>query len=96
MVEGADILGQSQLAGNPPLPSWGIPNAQFPGVTMLDWNTGLGNARYWVLKLLIDHFALGDRLMFTTTTTTPTSKDSDGGVVVGEQTGTRMTLSATF
>jgi hypothetical protein len=65
VLDGADILGFSQFAGNPPLPRWGIPNAQFPGVSMIDWNTGTGNARYWCLKLLIDHFAPGDHLVST-------------------------------
>jgi hypothetical protein len=25
-------------------------------VSLLDWRTGFGNARYWVLKLLLEHF----------------------------------------
>jgi hypothetical protein len=29
---------------------------------MLDWKTGEPNARYWVLKLLLDNFRRGDRL----------------------------------
>ena len=62
VLDGVDILGFSQFAGNPPLPHWGIPNQQFPGVSMIDWNTGLGNARYWCLKLLIEHFTPGDPL----------------------------------
>ena len=44
---GIEILGESQLVGYP---------SQFPSVTMLDWNTGQPNARYWVLKLLREHF----------------------------------------
>lgn len=44
---GIDILGESQLVGFP---------GQFPSVTMIDWNTGQPNARYWVLKLLRDNF----------------------------------------
>lgn len=44
---GIDVLGESQLVGFP---------GQFPSVTMLDWNTGQPNARYWVLKLLRDNF----------------------------------------
>jgi len=56
-LEGIDILGQSQLVGYP---------TQFPSVTELDWNTGKPTARYWVLKILIDNFHLGDQLIETT------------------------------
>lgn len=45
--QGIDVLGESQLVGFP---------GQFPSVTMLDWETGKPNARYWVLKLLNDNF----------------------------------------
>ena len=30
---------------------------------MVDWNTGQPNARFWVLKLLHDHFGPGDKLV---------------------------------
>lgn len=53
---GVDVVGQSALAQYPD---------QFPSVSMLDWETGRPNARYWVLKMLIDHFGPGDRLMQT-------------------------------
>ncbi len=43
-----DVLGESQLVGFP---------GQFPSVTMLDWETGKPNARYWILKMLIDNFS---------------------------------------
>lgn len=55
---GIDIIGQSQLVGYP---------GQFPDVSMMNWENGRPNARYWVLKLLIDHFAPGDSLVETTT-----------------------------
>ena len=61
--EGVGILGSSQLAGSPEIPEWGIPLPQYPSVSLLDWNTGYGNARYWVLKLLIEEFAPGDKLL---------------------------------
>ena len=54
--QGIDILGASQLVGYP---------TQFPSVTMLDWNTGLPNARYWVLKLLRDNLQPGDKIVET-------------------------------
>jgi hypothetical protein len=53
---GIDAAGESQLVGYP---------SQFPSVTMLDWNTGQPNARYWVLKLLRDNFGPGDKLVET-------------------------------
>ena len=32
---------------------------------MLDWNTAQPNARYWALKLIIDNFRPGDKLVET-------------------------------
>ena len=53
---GIDVVGESQMVGYP---------SQFPGVSMVDWNTGQPNARYWVLKLLHDNFGPGDKLTDT-------------------------------
>jgi len=53
---GIEGVGESALAQ---LPTF------FPSVTMLDWNTGQPNARYWVLKVLHDNFGPGDRLAET-------------------------------
>jgi len=53
---GIDVAGESQMVGYP---------SQFPGVSVVDWNTGQPNARYWVLKLLHDNFGPGDRLVET-------------------------------
>ena len=50
MRMGIDIVGESQLVGYP---------TQFPSVSMVDWTTGSPNARFWVLKLIHDHFAPG-------------------------------------
>ena len=33
---------------------------------MLNWTTGAGTARYWTLKLLIDHMTVGDAIVNTT------------------------------
>jgi hypothetical protein len=38
---------------------------QFASTTLLDWDTGRPNARYWVLKLLRDNFLPGDKLVET-------------------------------
>jgi hypothetical protein len=51
---GIDVAGESQLVGYP---------TQFPSVSMVDWNNGKPNARYWVLKLLRDNFAPGDKIV---------------------------------
>ena len=53
---GVDVIGESQLVGYP---------SQFPSVSMVDYNNGKPNARCWVLKLLIDNFHPGDRLVTT-------------------------------
>jgi hypothetical protein len=51
-----DVIGESQLVGYP---------TQFPSVSMIDWNTGKPNARYWALKLLRENFHAGDKLVET-------------------------------
>ena len=54
--EGVDVVGESQLVGYP---------SQFPSVSMINYNTGKPNARYWVLKLLKDNFHPGDKMVET-------------------------------
>ena len=53
---GIDVIGESQLVGYP---------SQFPSVSMMNWETGKPNARYWVLKLIKDNFHPGDKLVET-------------------------------
>ena len=53
---GVEVAGESQLVGYP---------TQFPSVSMVDWDTGQPNARFWVLKLLRDNFGPGDKLVET-------------------------------
>jgi hypothetical protein len=55
---GIDALGESQLVGFP---------TQFPDVSMIDWNNGKPNARYWVVKLIRDNLAPGNLLCDTRT-----------------------------
>lgn len=55
-VAGIEAVGESQLVGYP---------TQYPSVSMMDWTNGKPNSRFWVLKLLIDEFALGDKLVET-------------------------------
>ena len=53
---GIEIVGESQMVGYP---------KQWPSVSMVDWNTGQPNARFWVLKLLHSNFGPGDKLVRT-------------------------------
>ena len=53
---GIDVAGESQLVGYP---------TQYPSVSMMNYKTGDPNARFWVLKLLKDHFGPGDKLVET-------------------------------
>lgn len=64
-VKGVDIVGSSQFCGCPAIPSWDIPNRQYPGVSMTNWTTGDGNPRYWALKLILKYFGPGDQIMET-------------------------------
>lgn len=53
---GVEVAGESQLVGYP---------TQFPSVSMVDWETGQPNARFWVLKMLRDNFGPGDKMVET-------------------------------
>jgi hypothetical protein len=53
---GIEVVGESQLVGYP---------SQFPDVSMINWENGKPNARYWVLKLLKENFGPGDKLVQT-------------------------------
>jgi hypothetical protein len=54
--QGVDVVGESQLVGYP---------SQFPSVSMINYNNGKPNARYWVLKIIKDNFHAGDKLVET-------------------------------
>jgi hypothetical protein len=62
---GVDVIGESQLVGYP---------SQFPSVSMVDYNNGKPNARSWVLKMILENFHPGDKLV----TTVPPSGDDEG------------------
>ena len=47
---GVDIVGAAELIDYP---------GQFAATTLVDWETGKPNARYWVVKLLHDNFGPG-------------------------------------
>ncbi|PRY01638.1 hypothetical protein [Allonocardiopsis opalescens] len=54
---GVHLVGIAEFMGSP---------GEIPGVSLVDWETGAPNARYWAAKLLIDHFGRGDTLVPTT------------------------------
>lgn len=53
---GIDIVAIAELIDYP---------GQLAGTTIVDWNTGNPNARYWGMKLLRDNFGPGDNLIRT-------------------------------
>ena len=53
---GIEMVGESALMQTPDF---------YPSVTMMDWETGRPNARYWALKLLRENFGPGDKLVLT-------------------------------
>lgn len=57
---GIDVAGESQLVGYP---------TQFPSVSMVDWESGKPNARFWVLRLLKNNFEPGDKIVETSFST---------------------------
>ena len=51
---GIEVAGESQMVGFP---------TQWPSVSMVNWDTGQPNARFWVLQLLRTNFNRGDKLV---------------------------------
>jgi hypothetical protein len=51
-----DVAGESGIPCGPGL---------WPSIAMLDWDTAQPNPRYWVLKLILDHFRPGDKIVET-------------------------------
>jgi hypothetical protein len=54
---GVDMMHGAELIDYP---------GQTASATLIDWDTGKPNARYWVLKLLRDQFGPGDRIIAPT------------------------------
>jgi hypothetical protein len=67
---GVDVIGESQLVGYP---------SQYPSVSMIDYTNGKPNARYWVLKMLVDNFHPGDVMKAT-----DQPRISGGGLVLAQ------------
>jgi hypothetical protein len=61
-----DVLGGAELIDYP---------TQNPSLTLVDWDSGKPNTRYWVVKLLRDNFGPGDQIVKTTfgATSVPTN-----------------------
>ncbi len=59
-AQGIQITGESQLIGYP---------SQFPSVSMVNWQTGVPNARFRVLELLRHNFGPGDRITASSVST---------------------------
>ena len=70
-----EILGESQLVGYPELADLNL-SPQFPSVAMVNWTNGFGNARYWTLKVLLDNFQPGDKIVSTTVTVPGSTGDN--------------------
>jgi len=68
---GIDVVHESELIDYP---------GQFAGTTLVDWETGRPNARYWALKLIHENFASGDKLVETRVVTVDAKNpDSEPG-----------------
>ena len=71
-------------------------NGQEPSVTLLDWSSGLGTARFWIVRLVVESIALGDQLVFTTAVATGGGVSADAVFAIGVQapdgTGHRVLL----
>lgn len=67
---GIDILGESQFAGAPPIPGL-TEDPQFPSVSLMNWTTGEGTARYWVLRMLAEEIGPGDQYARTVVASDP-------------------------
>jgi hypothetical protein len=76
---GIDVAGESQLVGYP---------TQYPSVSMVDWKDGKPNARVWVLRLLRENFAPGDKIVEISTFAPPYVY----GLAVVTKTGIRRLL----
>jgi hypothetical protein len=53
---GIDAAGEAAIPSAP---------GMWPSIAMLDWDTAQPNARYWVLKLILDNLRPGDTLVET-------------------------------
>ncbi len=76
-------VGASQLMDAP---------GQEPSVTLLDWETGLGTARFWAVRLLVEELAAGDAVVATTSVSVGGSAGSSDVHALGFGGGGRRKL----
>ena len=62
---GIDAAGEAGIPGAP---------GMWPSIAMLDWDTAQPNARYRVLKLILDNFRSGDKLVETSSSGSVTAQ----------------------
>lgn len=66
---GIDIVNEAELIDYP---------GQSPSTTLVDWDTGRPNVRYWAMKLLRDSFRPGDKVVAATS-------NDEGGPVASKE-----------
>jgi len=70
----------SQWAGNPAMKVGPFDaSVQYPSVSIMNYTTGEGTARYWALKLMLESFQPGDRFVKTTVAHSPMCGVMDAG-----------------
>jgi hypothetical protein len=69
-VLGTDVVGAAELIDYP---------GQVAATTLVDWDTGEPNARYWVAKLLRDNFGPGDKIVGPPAVNPQTDLATDSG-----------------
>ena len=58
-----EAVGMGVYSAHPALPAWAVDHSAHPSASMTNWTTGAPTARYWALKLLVDHVPAGTRLL---------------------------------
>uniref|UniRef100_A0A0G4FI49 Uncharacterized protein n=1 Tax=Chromera velia CCMP2878 TaxID=1169474 RepID=A0A0G4FI49_9ALVE len=69
--KGVEVVGQSQMIG-----FVNGTNAEWPSTSMMDWRDGQPNARYWMLKMLIDRFGSAPTMKSVINTSLVSTSDS--------------------
>ena len=64
-LAGMDVIGASQLVGSPSIPNTPV-GWQYPEVSMLSWESGLGTARLWSVKLISEQTEQGSAIVNAT------------------------------
>jgi len=56
---------------------------QEPSVTLLDWSSGLGTARFWIVRLFVESFMNGDSFIRTTSVSTGNGTNGNDVFAIG-------------